>query len=905
MKHNKLTLLMSMLLGSTVLPLQAQIQDEETQASSVERIAITGSRLRQVDMEGASPITVIDSETIIASGFNNVGDALRASNFNSFGSWGGGANNSWASQSTVSMKGAGSARTLVLLDGQRMAKSPVMDGGSANLNTLPMAAVERIEVLSDGASAIYGTDAMAGVINIILKKDFAGSEVNVRREQTSRSGGGDGYDFSFTTGFSDNRSNFIMTWEHKQRDPISMRSRDYEAPYVVAGGDPGLMDDWRKIWEWGRTIVKSSDGSWQYQTPLMNDDCSVYNKDGQNAFIGPVTSLDYPDDRACLYDHSVAANMTSGSTQDNILVIYNRELTPDIRLSARTYWASNRSTDVSAPVPGTITFPHDLPSYTTDAGHTLRAVNQGDQFYYRFDSAGDRVAKHHDQILDFLVSLEGDTSWGYWESALSVNRYGNFTWGTGYLYTDAVVGLIGQYDEDSNTFVGWDPRDPDSAVPGGAAANVDKYSKARAVDFSMGAGFDLFELPAGSISGYVGASIRKEHFLSDIDALTKAGKITGGSGGAGGEGDRTAKAVYAEIGVPLLDDLELNIAGRYDHYSDFGSTFNPQLGLRYTPLSNLLIRASYGEGFRAPTLADLYRGPTQGWYTITNYPLCYETEGEDIAGCTRRDSLYVDIGGNDQLAAETSKTSNIGVVWDINDAVSVTADFWELKIDNIISQLSPALIAYTQAQLWQAADAAGVPRPAVSELFSNTAISFLPNGRIESMQITTNNRGFEQKRGIDLRLNGRLDTEFGEFRADLGLSHISRFKRSQTVETNMQELELGINEIGRIGFPSDRVNLTLNYRLGDHSLTYYGNFISSQKNKELDASDNWIVDNRVGSILMHNLSYQWELPWQGKVALGVNNLTDEDPRFDKWGGYSSSLYSVYGRTLYLSYTQSF
>lgn len=903
MQQARLSLLIALICSG--FSYNAIAAEENDATEKVERIAITGSRLKQVDMEGASPVTVINAADVIAAGFNNVGDALRASNFNSFGSWGGGANNSWASQSTVSMKGSGSERTLVLLDGQRMAKSPVMDGGSANLNTLPMAAVERIEVLSDGASAIYGTDAMAGVINIILKKDYNGNQVSFRHDKTSRSGGGDGYDFSMTTGFSDSKSNFIMTWEHKQRDAISMRSRDYEAPYLVDGGNPSLMDDWRKIWEWGRTIVKSSDGSWAYQTPLMNDDCNAYNKNGQNVFIGPVSSLDYPDDRACLYDHSVAANMTSSSNQDNILVMFNRELTSDIKLSARTYWANNRSKDVSAPVSGTIIFTDALPSYTTEAGHTLRAVDAGDRIYYRFDSAGDRIARHNDNILDFLVSVEGTTQWGFWESAINVNRYNNFTWGTGYLYTDAVQTLIGNYDDITATFTGWDPRDPNSDVPGGASANIDKLSKARAVDFSVGAGADLFDLANGSIATYVGASIRKEHFMSDVDALTKAGKIFGGSGGAGGTGERTVKAIYSELSVPLLSQLEASIAGRYDHYSDFGGTFNPQLGLRYTPLDNLLIRASYGEGFRAPTLADLYRGPTQGWYTITNYPLCHDTTGEEIAGCSRRDSIYVDIGGNDKLKAETSKTSNIGVVWDIYDNVSLTADFWELKIDNIISQLNPDLISYSQAKLWEAADAAGQPRPNISSLFPNTSISFLPNGRLENMKITTTNRGFEEKRGIDVKVSGRLATDIGEFKADLGLSHIARFKRSQSVDSNIGELELGMNEVGRIDYPSDRLNLTLSYNLGSHNLTYYGNYISAQKDKELNAEQQWVVDNRVGSLITHNLSYQLELPWQGKVSLGINNLTDEDPRFDKWGAYSRSLYSIDGRTMYLGYTQSF
>lgn len=114
--------------------------------------------------------------------------------------------------------------------------------------------------------------------------------------------------------------------------------------------------------------------------------------------------------------------------------------------------------------------------------------------------------------------------------------------------------------------------------------------------------------------------------FSDIDALTKAGKIFGGSGGAGGQGERTAKAIYTELSIPVLAELELSLAGRYDHYSDFGNTFNPQLGLRYTPLANLLIRASYGEGFRAPTLADLYRGLKVGIPSQTTHYVMQQWE---------------------------------------------------------------------------------------------------------------------------------------------------------------------------------------------------------------------------------------------------------------------------------------
>jgi iron complex outermembrane receptor protein len=149
----------------------------------VERIAITGSRIKRVDMEGASPVTVINSADLLKAGFTTVGDALRDSNLNAFGSWGGGSNNSWASQSTVQLKGASAEHTLVLLDGQRLSKSPVLNGGAANLNVIPMAAVERIEILTDGASAVYGSDAIAGVINIIIKKEFEGVEANIHHEE--------------------------------------------------------------------------------------------------------------------------------------------------------------------------------------------------------------------------------------------------------------------------------------------------------------------------------------------------------------------------------------------------------------------------------------------------------------------------------------------------------------------------------------------------------------------------------------------------------------------------------------------------------------------------------------------------------------------------------------------------
>lgn len=196
MKLNRLAQYVSLACGglaAIAVPTFAADNSDET----VERIEVTGSRIKRIDMEGASPITTITADELAKSGFSTVGDALRSSNLNAFGSWGGGSNNGWGSQATVQLKGASAFHTLTLLDGKRMAKSPVMDGGAANINTIPMAAVERIEILTDGASAIYGTDAIAGVVNIILKKDFEGIQFDARMDRPTQEGG-DSSNMSFT-----------------------------------------------------------------------------------------------------------------------------------------------------------------------------------------------------------------------------------------------------------------------------------------------------------------------------------------------------------------------------------------------------------------------------------------------------------------------------------------------------------------------------------------------------------------------------------------------------------------------------------------------------------------------------------------------------------------------------------
>ncbi|WP_044734040.1 TonB-dependent receptor domain-containing protein [Shewanella algae] len=905
MRMQPLAIAISCLLGAS-----SSAWAEQSAAEQVERIEVTGSRIKRVDMEGATPITTITADELAKSGFATVGDALRSSNLNAFGSWGGGSNNGWGSQATVQLKGASAFNTLTLLDGKRMAKSPVLDGGAANINTIPMAAVERIEILTDGASAIYGTDAIAGVVNIILKKDFEGIQLDGRMDRPSNEGG-DSSNLSFTGGLNSDKGHLVFTFEHYEQKPIMQSQRWFTQPFVVPGGDASDYQDWVNVSPTGRVLTQGAAGNWVYSAPFANSDRDCADVYGDK-FVGVLNDSDYPGDTLCAYDYTKAAATTVDQSRNNTLLHYTYELSDSLQLTARAYWAANETRDISAPVPAWISIPNGLPAYTTAEGLELveLVADPSAGMNFRFDTAGDRVAEHHDNIFDYLLALNGTADFISWDLAFNYNKYSNFTWGTGYQLKGASSDLIGHWDTNSNSFVGWDPRDPNSPMPGGATANYDKRMTATYLDINGGASMDLFELPGGFSALYIGASYREESLDSKVDALAEAGMITGGNGGSGGEGEREVWATYFEFMLPLFDSLELNLAGRYDDYSDFGGTFNPQLSLRYRPLESLMLRASWGTGFRAPTLSDLYQGTSESYGDITNYLSCYDNQ-EDIDSCSRTDNAPTLTGGNLELEAEESESYNLGLVWDINDNFNVSVDYWSLEITNMIEELSASEIVRTQARLWQAADAQGQPRPDVSDIYPGTAISRLGNGRIDYVQSQKLNLGRSEREGLDLSFSGTLETEFGDWKLGLGWSHY--FKYTYTYASAGEQV-LGDDVAGREGTPEDRLNLTLDWNYGDHAVSYFSNFIGSQTSWDV-LDDSWdpavgqtIDDGKLyelDSIWYHNLSYTYTLPWNNSLSLGVTNLTDEDPVLAYDGSYNSNLYDIRGRTYWAGFRQAF
>ena len=206
---------------------QATAEVDASAEQPIEKISVTGSRIKRTDLEGASPVVSITAADIKLEGDFTVADALRSSSLNSFGSFSERSGSSAQSQATINLRGAGSRRTLVLLNGRRFPGSPTLGGASANLNAIPMAAVERIDIMTEGASSIYGSDAMAGVVNVILKDNFEGLTFNIGAGQRDQDEGTTSQEFSIVGGLSNDKGNITFSFDHQKRKGISDADRDY------------------------------------------------------------------------------------------------------------------------------------------------------------------------------------------------------------------------------------------------------------------------------------------------------------------------------------------------------------------------------------------------------------------------------------------------------------------------------------------------------------------------------------------------------------------------------------------------------------------------------------------------------------------------------------------------------
>ena len=430
-KENYLMLVLVIGFGLFNTNLIAQDDAEE----DVEEVVVTGSRIATSEFTGAQPVVVIDQEDIARTAELSVAEVLRELPINVTGSFYERSGSSAGSQAQLSLRGLGAGRTLVLIDGRRIPSSPKLGGESANINTIPTAAVERIEILADGASAVYGSDAVAGVINIIMKDEYEGLEVKTRYGSRSRDGGEE-LGVSLLAGASTDRGSFVAGFEHDSRDPIFDADRSFTAARKIDSNGDGVIQGYQEtegISIYGYTLLNPAyDSTLGYDAD--NTDSWLYhpgaNCSESNGFQGEMEYFGLG--KYCGYAYALVSANRASLDRNNAWISADYEITDDVELFFDLVWTGTESFGRYAPpaAPG--------PVIPGDPRNVIVSPTQGEiqatSGYFRWTDIGFRDNVVNDNLLDINLGVKGSLSDNIsWEAYATVSEYVATSVGTYYL----------------------------------------------------------------------------------------------------------------------------------------------------------------------------------------------------------------------------------------------------------------------------------------------------------------------------------------------------------------------------------------------------------------------------------------------------------------------------------------
>ena len=886
---------------------QADNGDDDSDVVELGRHVVTGSRIRRIDVEEARPVVVITREDIELSGRESVADVLRNNPVNSVGSSRERSGNAWIGQATVSLHGIGANRTLVLLDGRRMPRSPVTANQAVDLNIIPLAAVERVEILTDSASAIYGSDAIGGVVNIILRKDYEGIEVATSLDLPTREGA-DAESGMLTLGGATARGRFLFSADFRNKAHIASADRfytlgttGYEAGAAAYPNAPfpAVWHAWENadnVSSWGNTI-------WPEQLAAPNCERVADPATGQRLLAGPYISAS--GEEHCGFHYATTAWETSGLKRASAFLHADYELTPDHALRVQSLFSTQNVHGRFAPPPGDIPlteaaaaglkrgFDFDVP-YPEMLPYTLR---------HRFIGMGNRDFKALLTLRETALLAYGSAGIFEYELEARRTRYDGREDSCCFPKAFTTLEYVSQ-----GLYNPFDPLHPGNAGALAAiAANSSRHSRADFRSYSGNASFEKFRAPGGRFGWALGFDYFDEEYRDIYDPLSAGGDLFGRAG-ISGQGERSIRALFGEALAPLLPNLELSAALRWDQYDDSaGSELSSYLSARYQPTGWLLLRASWGEGFRAGSMNNLYDGTSLWLQTGFDLVKC-QRDGIAPSECVEGEfPTYT--GGNPALRPELSESYNAGAVVAWN-SLTARADYWNVDLRNGIG-LPPLQGLIGLEFEGQCIDTGRIGNTrysatpaAIVRCGSGSLLKRDPaTGALLEADVFWDNTFRAQFRGIDLQLTYDLPTAgLGDFQFRF---HAGTILWLRTRSRTAVEWSSGLGAVSGVAAaagarPSDRSSAAIIWRYGNHTVSSYVHYVGGFGLPEAEFS--------ISAHTEFDLFYQWAAPWDGRFMLGVKNLTDEDPEL---GSYRTplpqayNLYSLDGRILYASYRQSF
>jgi len=872
------------------------------QQTSLERVEITGSAVRRVDAETALPVTVIKVDDLRQQGFTSVEDIMQtvAGNQTSQGvagsvgaSTGGGV--------FANLRGLGANKTLVLLNGRRIANQAVGGAGAGgdssapDLNTIPLAAIDRIEILRDGASSLYGTDAIGGVINFITKKDFTGGEASAQYSSPQHPGG---KSYQANVGFGrgeidKDKWNFFGFIDMQHQDVVTTPQRPQfaTANKTSPTGFPGA-------WSQGGASISpfAPACNQQYQAP-SGTTCAYYYWN----WVDLVPKTD----------------RLTGMLKGTIALSGDHQLGLEYTASQTKVWTNFAPVPEGALTvnPGTPFFPGNGITPGPPAG-TDWDPTQPVRVRWRAVPAGPRSELNTSFQQRLVASLEGTVAGWDYNTGLSVNR------------VDTTRDLIGGYVDDNtiraavlngtlNPFTPNLPADQQAIVTSSVVNGRLFDAKGEVTTWDARIGRELGDwFGSGHQAALaVGSEVRHEKYtqLANTAYASQVVSSTGLDPNTDNGGARSVWAIYGELNVPITKALEVTGSLRYDHYPDFGSTINPKLSAKFAPSDKWALRGSLTSGFRAPSLfelhsAQVFTNTANNWNDPVRCP-----GGNPIAGASRADNCGVQfmslVGGNTNLQPEKSSGATLGFVLQPVTDFDATVDFWWIKLKNTIGALSDATVfsdplgAYA-SHFVRAADGS----LATDGSQCNTAAN--PGPQCGYVVLLNDNLGDIKTSGVDLAANWRLRTGMGNWLFRAQETYVSKFS-FQTQKDGPWFDGVGVYSgnpnIGG-GGPvfRNQFSVSAQWSMGSWS----AGLVNHYKSGYLDQDVGQTPILQVGSYSIWDLYGSWAMNKSLTITAGVRNLMDTKPPHTEQAatfqvGYDPRFTDPLLRTFYVRGTYKF
>ncbi len=884
---------MGLALLAPLLSLQALAVEADGAEGVLEEVVVTGSRIRRADVTAASPVITITADHIRDAGYSNFQEVLATLTQNSGGSldqqqvFG-----FTPAASAVNLRGVGIGRTLTLMDGKRTPRYPIAAGGTENFSdtaNVPLAAVERVEVLTSGASALYGSDAMGGVVNIILKEAFQGLQIDGRYLGAEQGGLGTA-NLNLLLGAGGVERNVLLLVEHERNDRLKATQRNgfNDLGSDLAFGGIGSYS------AYGLSLRTPADEVVRTLDPAT---CAAR---GLQPWPAPF--------QVCGFDRASRRDLFPDRERTSVMGRWSLLFAGNLEFYGRLDYSHSRTrTEIepmavddyryfvgldagASPDPGFVTLLSERTGETARFpqaaafGGDFAGQADGEYLYYRrMVEFGNRTNDITVDNYGFLTGVRGeldggwswDLDWWFMRTGRDARRGGFASAGTYFEFLAS--GPAGRSQFDRMTLA--------EVAAARYVPTQDGESSINQFSFNM-ATANLFELPTGAVGFAFGAETAREWFSSTADPETLQGNVLA-TGASSGAGRRRYSAAYAEFVVPVLDRVDLQAAFRYDDYNDFGDNVSPLVAAVWRVSNSVRFRAGWARTFRAPDLQRVYGDPARSFAQVTD-PVACEFQGGSIGdpglpAC--RGEVFTDVttGPNPDLNAEEGENWNLGVTLQAA-GIEASLDFWRVEVTDMVNSLD----AQTMVNNPEEFDALITRNPLTLEAVHVDA--------------TARNLTRLETRGVDLVLGYGLDTRragFWDF--TLRGTYLSRWDEQFFPTSPVTDV------IRNSRVPEWRWNFTGNWTWGQWGATLFVSYVGSMNGLNSDLFTPGDPDNprlTVGSWTTANLSGYWADDVL-RVQAGVNNLANQGPKADEtdaWPFYPRGYQNAVGRQYYLRVT---